>query len=473
VLVPGFVGFDALGQLEYYAGVTEVFDRFREDREASHVVLHYFDNFPTASVALRAELLQSWIAKRVARGQIGPDDRVALVGHSTGGLDIRKALHEFGRGGTLSLDGSHVLDKRDVLARIKHVVFLSTPQFGTNLGDFGHRLAATLQALIKDAGIAVRLNREPISSLRRLLVELLPDTRSGVLLALADTLSESDEDSSGSEAQRAQERDARSQVSLWLEHMGKDFGIIDDLRSFSAPRLDARSPAHFDTDQRAEELATWRRSGISTCSFVTRVSAVQVSPIASSIVALLKSGAPVFNGIAELVNLAAESWWLPFLSLPAIAGRAAGPALAVPAVIALLYRHPAVLFEAMHALCADPTGPFKDPSESAPQGLAPRVRALGSNDTLPASELRISDSDGVVNSVSMLWPFEKAHPADHPMTLVEADHGDIIGHYEHRKKREPAPNGRKYYAYDIFPSGAGFTREKFEAVWQQVFSSCL
>ena len=92
VLVPGFVGFDALGQLEYYAGVTDVFQGFRANRDAQHVVLHYFDNFPTASVALRAELLQRWLAKRVARGQIGRGDRVALVGHSTGGLDIRKAF---------------------------------------------------------------------------------------------------------------------------------------------------------------------------------------------------------------------------------------------------------------------------------------------------------------------------------------------------------------------------------------------
>jgi hypothetical protein len=34
VLVPGFVGFDALGQLENYAGVTDVFQRVRGDKDA-------------------------------------------------------------------------------------------------------------------------------------------------------------------------------------------------------------------------------------------------------------------------------------------------------------------------------------------------------------------------------------------------------------------------------------------------------
>src|SRR5262245_48764694 len=93
ILIPGFVGFDVLGQVGYYAGVTERFAVWRRVHAAEgDVMLHYFDSFPTASVGLRAERLRAFLAKLVARGQIATDDRIALVGHSTGGLDIRKTV---------------------------------------------------------------------------------------------------------------------------------------------------------------------------------------------------------------------------------------------------------------------------------------------------------------------------------------------------------------------------------------------
>jgi hypothetical protein len=80
VLIPGFGGFDALGQLEYYAGVTPLFHSMRD----GNAVLHYFDNFPTAAVITRAARLRSYLAKRIARSEILPGDEVVLIGHSTG-----------------------------------------------------------------------------------------------------------------------------------------------------------------------------------------------------------------------------------------------------------------------------------------------------------------------------------------------------------------------------------------------------
>ena len=88
VLIPGFAGFDALGQLEYYGGITPLFQTWR----AGNQVLHYFDNFPTAAVVTRATRLRSYLARRIARGEISTSDDVILVGHSTGGLDIRRLL---------------------------------------------------------------------------------------------------------------------------------------------------------------------------------------------------------------------------------------------------------------------------------------------------------------------------------------------------------------------------------------------
>src|SRR5271165_4714334 len=112
VLVPGFAGFDALGQLEYYAGVTPQFRSWKE-LGRDDVVLHYFDNFPTAAVVTRATRLRNYLAKRVARGEFLPGDSLALVGHSTGGLDIRRLICDLvaevkkSADARFSVDGTH------------------------------------------------------------------------------------------------------------------------------------------------------------------------------------------------------------------------------------------------------------------------------------------------------------------------------------------------------------------------------
>ena len=57
VLIPGFAGFDALGQLEYYGGLTGLFKKWKQ----GHEVVHYFDNLPTAAVVTRADVcLSTW-----------------------------------------------------------------------------------------------------------------------------------------------------------------------------------------------------------------------------------------------------------------------------------------------------------------------------------------------------------------------------------------------------------------------------
>src|ERR1017187_7234056 len=118
VLVPGFAGFDALGQLEYYAGVTPQF----RDWQA------------------RAWRLRNYLAKRILRGEIAPGDTLALVGHSTGGLDIRRLICDLADEPSQHLWFDGVRDPdvtpREILRMIHHVVFLSVPQWGTNLADW-------------------------------------------------------------------------------------------------------------------------------------------------------------------------------------------------------------------------------------------------------------------------------------------------------------------------------------------------
>lgn len=92
VLVPGFGAFDVLGQVQYYSGVTEQLAAWRANRPALPIELHDFDNLPSAAVNTRTLRLLRYLVKLLKRGNLSPDDRLVLVGHSTGGLDIRKLL---------------------------------------------------------------------------------------------------------------------------------------------------------------------------------------------------------------------------------------------------------------------------------------------------------------------------------------------------------------------------------------------
>jgi hypothetical protein len=95
-----------------------------------------------------------------------------------------------------------------------------------------------------------------------------------------------------------------------------------------------------------------------------------------------------------------------------------------------------------------------------------RFDAAGEGEREPAERIESFHNDGVVNTASMLWPCG-------PRTLlVEADHADIIGHYEKKRpSKKTAP--RKYKTYDIFRSDSGFDDARFRAVWERIYDHCL
>jgi triacylglycerol esterase/lipase EstA (alpha/beta hydrolase family) len=141
VFIPGFGGFDALGGVNYYAGVTELFQDWTHDHDQHwtaddpDVALHYFDNLPTAAVVTRAQRLRNYLAKRMARGEIrcDRDDDIILIGHSTGGLDIRRLICDLDLGRAMNaqirVDGVHhrAIEPGELRRCIKRVVFLSVP----------------------------------------------------------------------------------------------------------------------------------------------------------------------------------------------------------------------------------------------------------------------------------------------------------------------------------------------------------
>jgi hypothetical protein len=56
-------------------------------------------------------------------------------------------------------------------------------------------------------------------------------------------------------------------------------------------------------------------------------------------------------------------------------------------------------------------------------------------------EIAIWDTDGIVNTASMIWQNPKPHAED--IVLVNADHIDIVGHYKKRRLCRDRNSGRK------------------------------
>jgi triacylglycerol lipase len=426
VLAPGFAGFDALGQLEYYAGVTPLFRQWRNREPRTHVALRCFDNFPTAAVPTRAARLRSYLAKRIARGEFVAGDTVALVGHSTGGLDIRWLLRELPRSGEpIAVDGGAGVEPREILDLVNRVVFLSVPQWGTNLADWinTHEIARTV--ITAELRAVVAVSQAPLlDKLQNLIAGAAAWlTNSDLLLAVEDALSEADVDTCGNDPLRtASAQEAASELALWLRHMASDFSAIEDLTA-EVPADGPKSPAHFSLEDRAGELANWNSHGIRTRSYAT----LGRRPFR------FEPGKPAHRW--DLIN--------PF-TYPEVS-----KAPDLSAGTDLVYR-------AAYRACAG--GPFAYPTDPA---FVPTATHLGSREQ---RHIEIWDNDGIVNTASMLWP-------NGPETLlVDGDHEDITGHFQRVEAIEG--RGRRFQAYDLLKSGTDF-RATFEQVWRGLFDFCL
>ena len=120
VLVPGFFGFGNFGDLRYFVGVA---DALRRGFQAHAVDLEIVEvaTLPTASIRHRAARVRETVAALDGRGDV-----VHLVGHSTGGLDVRLATAPVA---TLPTEAVIRPD------RIGAIVTVSTPHRGTPLAD--------------------------------------------------------------------------------------------------------------------------------------------------------------------------------------------------------------------------------------------------------------------------------------------------------------------------------------------------
>lgn len=431
VLVPGFGGFDALGQVEYYSGITRLFQQWQARHPGLPVVLHYFDNLPTAAVTTRAARLRTYLAKRMARGEILKTDKIVLVGHSTGGLDIRQLIcdlpsdREADR--LIRVDGGCPVSARAMRHCLDGVVFLSVPHWGTNIADWVYSHAILRKTAIADlraafAGSQVYLLDEIEAGIAR---GAFAFTGADLLLAWRDALTEANDRMAGPDPTAiAAAQEAASELELYFRQMTSDFRVIDDLTS--QPHEGGKSPAHFDDHERERELDRWKHPPIRTLSYAT----LGGRPFSFS----SPSGcaAPTF----ELTNPC---------DYPQIVN-ACGQSPGTDISYRLCYR-----------ACAG--GPLKWQRQAGDI-----ARVLG---PLPPEPIELWDNDGIVNTVSMLWP------KGSETVLVVADHLDIVGHFRLRRAHPGLAGGSKsprtYQSYDSLRSAPLLTERIFKDVWTEIF----
>jgi hypothetical protein len=122
ILVPGFFGFGRLGDISYFAGVRAALQSSL-GRRGIGVELREVLTPPTASIRQRAaRVLEALVDAAQGEGDIH------LVGHSTGGLDVRLAIAE-----TAALPTKAVFKDYD---RIRSVVSVACPHYGTRTATY-------------------------------------------------------------------------------------------------------------------------------------------------------------------------------------------------------------------------------------------------------------------------------------------------------------------------------------------------
>lgn len=264
VLVPGFGGFDALGSLRYYHGVTDV---LRGEGMPGELAVHYFPNLPTASVQTRARELHRWLAELWERRIFLEGDKLHLIGHSTGGLDIRQLLIDWRQ-----LEHEEPGRGPPALRLLSSVQFLSTPHRGTalatHLSRTWMRRKACQSALYVSYQVLRLLGERGSSWLGSVGQVLMPRSQTADWIdAIFDTLLGCH--AATSSLEQAHARGSYFTLLRWVLDMGSDFHAITDLDACMPPPGSPASPAHEEKRERDEDVAFLRSRRIDVRSYVT------------------------------------------------------------------------------------------------------------------------------------------------------------------------------------------------------------
>src|SRR5512145_2114986 len=123
-LVPGMFGFARLAGYGYFHHVRVALEQRLRDA-GFDCTTEVVPAPPTSSLRHRARILARTVEETAGDG----DGPIHLIGHSTGGLDLRLVLAP-----TINLD--IVRDRLRWTARVKTAVSLNAPHFGTPLASY-------------------------------------------------------------------------------------------------------------------------------------------------------------------------------------------------------------------------------------------------------------------------------------------------------------------------------------------------
>jgi triacylglycerol lipase len=154
-LIPGFFGFANVGRLRYFLHVRQ----FLIERCAAlglDVEVEVVKTLPTSSLPTRA----ARVVETIAPNGRGP---VHLIGHSSGGLDARLVV-------TPNVTLPSDIDVERVAQRVRTVVTVSTPHYGSPLASFlaGLRGQKLLELLSVSTTYVLRFGSLPLNVLLQL-----------------------------------------------------------------------------------------------------------------------------------------------------------------------------------------------------------------------------------------------------------------------------------------------------------------
>lgn len=228
VLVPGLFGFNAFGEgRDRVAYFDRVVDRLALTTGLPNERFLVHEPPPTGPLWVRVATLSEFIASKLADppGSV-PIDRIHLIGHSTGGVDIRLLTNWKYRwpGETTHPDRTSFLDK------VASVIPISAPLLGTPIA---RRLRGAMEVAIPNLFLLSILAKQQehvkISESMLLLYASILHAASGGgpqegVLRLLGGLS----------------KDAAKEVGEFLDDIVDDHPLIDDLTPFAMARLNDR-----------------------------------------------------------------------------------------------------------------------------------------------------------------------------------------------------------------------------------------
>ncbi|WP_437532463.1 hypothetical protein WME79_04705 [Sorangium sp. So ce726] len=434
VLVPGFAGFDILGSIVYYSGVTEILRNTDTGPYQGPLSVHCFPNLPTASVDTRAHALLRWLADRFRQGVFygsagrGHRDCVHLVGHSTGGRDI-KTLMLLLLAETEQKGSVYGVPVERILESICSIQFLSTPHRGTNLAHVLHRRQPLLTSLAKALHWWLRLAgpKDASSAARRAKTLLQAFGQSdGIVRAALDTI-EHFHAMPCDDLARAEARGEYFNVLRWLLHVAEDTEAFEDL-----------DPLPLSGKRSREER--WSKHGLSA-----RGPGAWPRELAASIKSAKRTRRASLLG-AELEEELSAYYEQRGIALRSIVTRAK--------------RDPGGAFLGAFGIFHGITGNIKEPK--VVEALGPSCFVPRFDNPTRTESLTPEMNDGIVNCVSMVYPDTKRS------FLVDADHADVMGHYRFIAPEDGDGADPKYGGYDLFQSRTTFDQAEFDGLWTSI-----